>query len=351
MRPSWTLDQKADLSRQQAHRGDGIRRSRDSAHRQRSDRAIPGAGFVAVDLPISARAYAAPGAAHAERRRRGADREVRPDGQRGPVGIHHPHQRRHPVAEGQGVDRRGNHARRIRVRASTAQLPNREDRKKVMDAFFATFKTYERTMGVDSLFAAQTEPRLRQSAQVSRFDHALSGWRQYPRRGIRHADRADQRDAADTAPVLPPSRPDARRAQLHYYDIYPPLVHSDIKLPYDVGRTSRAGSGRAAGSRLCRRADLRPGPSLDGYLSAPAQAVRCAHGRLRLRRASVCADELQRRLRVGDHHRARMGTRHAFVSGQQGATVRHLRLPDLHRRNRVDVQRGASAEARAEDGW
>jgi oligoendopeptidase F len=25
-------------------------------------------------------------------------------------------------------------------------------------------------------------------------------------------------------------------AQLHYYDIYPPLVHSDIKLPFDVGR-------------------------------------------------------------------------------------------------------------------
>ena len=24
--------------------------------------------------------------------------------------------------------------------------------------------------------------------------------------------------------------------QLHYYDIYPPLVHSDIKLPFDVGR-------------------------------------------------------------------------------------------------------------------
>jgi len=28
------------------------------------------------------------------------------------------------------------------------ELPNRDDRKKVMDAFFATFKTYERTLGV-----------------------------------------------------------------------------------------------------------------------------------------------------------------------------------------------------------
>jgi oligoendopeptidase F len=29
---------------------------------------------------------------------------------------------------------------------------------------------------------------------------------------------------------------DAGVPQLHYYDIYPPLVHSDIKLPFDVGR-------------------------------------------------------------------------------------------------------------------
>ncbi len=116
------------------------------------------------------------------------------------------------------------------------ELPNRDDRKKVMDAFFATFKTYERTLGV-TLYS-----QLKQNAVYAKV-------RNYPDSITRSLDARNTpvavfdtliRETNATLPTL--HRYFRLRAKmlgvprLHYYDIYPPLVHSDVKLPFDVGR-------------------------------------------------------------------------------------------------------------------
>ena len=116
------------------------------------------------------------------------------------------------------------------------ELPNRDDRKKVMDAFFGTFKTYERTLGVD-LYS-----QLKQ-------DTVYAKVRKYPDSIARSLDRNnvpvgvfDTLIAQTNANLPTLYRYFRLRAkmlgvpQLHYYDIYPPLVHSDVKLPFDAGR-------------------------------------------------------------------------------------------------------------------
>jgi len=116
------------------------------------------------------------------------------------------------------------------------EAANRDDRKRVMDAFFATFKTYERTIGVN-LYS-----QLKQNAVYAKV-------RKYPDSISRALDRNKIpvvvfdtliRETNASLPTL--YRYFRLRAkmlgvpQLHYYDIYPPLVHGDFKLPYAQGR-------------------------------------------------------------------------------------------------------------------
>jgi oligoendopeptidase F len=111
------------------------------------------------------------------------------------------------------------------------EVPKREDRKRVMDAFFGVFKTYEQTLGV-TLYSQLKE------------DSVLAKVRKYPD-SITHAlDRnripgavMDTLIAQTDANLATLHRYFRLRAkmlgvpQLHYYDIYPPLLHSDIKFP------------------------------------------------------------------------------------------------------------------------
>jgi oligoendopeptidase F len=116
------------------------------------------------------------------------------------------------------------------------ETANRDDRKRVMDAFFATYKTYERTIGVN-LYS-----QLKQ-------DTVYAKVRKYPDSIGRALDRNDVPVAvfdtliAQTNANLPTLYRYFRlRAkllgveQLHYYDIYPPLVRGDYKFPYAKGR-------------------------------------------------------------------------------------------------------------------
>jgi oligoendopeptidase F len=116
------------------------------------------------------------------------------------------------------------------------EAQNRDDRKHVMDAFFGTYKTYERTIGVD-LYS-----QLKQNAVYSRV-------RKYPDSLTQALDRRSIPVAvldtliAQTNASLPTLhryfRLRARMlgvSQLHYYDIYPPLVKGDFKIPYAEGR-------------------------------------------------------------------------------------------------------------------
>lgn len=116
------------------------------------------------------------------------------------------------------------------------EIPNREDRKRVMDAFFGTFKTYEQTLGV-TLYSQLKE------------DAVLSKVRKYPDSITRVLDQEKIPVAvmdtliAQTNANLPTLHRYFRlRAkmlnvpQMQYYDIYPPLVHSDLKFPLATGK-------------------------------------------------------------------------------------------------------------------
>jgi oligoendopeptidase F len=111
------------------------------------------------------------------------------------------------------------------------EVPNRDDRQRVMDAFFGTYKNYEQTLGV-TLYSQLRE------------DAVLSKVRKYPDTITRVLDRdripvavIDTLIAQVNANLPTLHRYFRLRAkmlnvpQLHYYDVYPPLVHSDLKFP------------------------------------------------------------------------------------------------------------------------
>ncbi|WP_372524709.1 oligoendopeptidase F [Piscinibacter sp.] len=116
------------------------------------------------------------------------------------------------------------------------EAANRDDRKRVMDAFFATFRTYERTLGV-TLYS-----QLKQ-------DKVYSSVRKYPDSITRVLDDnripvavIDTLIAQTTANLPTLHRYFRLRAKMlgvkdmSYFDIYPPLVHGDFKFPLALGR-------------------------------------------------------------------------------------------------------------------
>lgn len=116
------------------------------------------------------------------------------------------------------------------------EATNRDDRKRVMDAFFGTFRTFEQSIGV--LLYAQ----LKQDAVYARV-------RNYPDSMARALDRSpvpvavlDALIAQARANLPTLHRYFRLRARLlgvdpmRYYDIYPPLVHGEYRYPYARGR-------------------------------------------------------------------------------------------------------------------
>jgi oligoendopeptidase F len=117
------------------------------------------------------------------------------------------------------------------------EVANREDRKQVMDAFFGTFKTYERTMGV-TLYS-----QLKQ-------DKVLASVRKYPDSATAALDRHNVPVAVldtlieQTRANLPTLHRYFRLRtrmlglqEMRYYDIYPPLVHGEqFKFPLEKGK-------------------------------------------------------------------------------------------------------------------
>ncbi|HEY4069892.1 MAG TPA: oligoendopeptidase F [Burkholderiaceae bacterium] len=111
------------------------------------------------------------------------------------------------------------------------EVANRDDRKRIMDAFFATFKTYERTFGV-TLYAQLKQDKVH--AEVRRYPDSIT-------RALdaRHVPVAviDTLIAQTNANLPTLHRYFRLRAkmlgvtEMAYYDIYPPLVHGDFKFP------------------------------------------------------------------------------------------------------------------------
>jgi oligoendopeptidase F len=110
-------------------------------------------------------------------------------------------------------------------------VPNRDDRKRVMDAFFGAFKTYERTMGV-TLYAQLKEDAV--VAKVRKYPDSITRALDANRVPVKVIDTLIAQTNANLPTLHRYFRLRAKMlgvAQMQYYDIYPPLVQSDIKFP------------------------------------------------------------------------------------------------------------------------
>jgi len=114
---------------------------------------------------------------------------------------------------------------------------NREDRKRVMETLFGTFKGYERTMGV-TFYAQMKQDKVH--ADVRRYPDSIS--RALDRNNVPVAV-VDTLIAQTNANLPTLHRYFRLRARMlglkdmHYYDIYPPLVHGEqFKFPLAMGK-------------------------------------------------------------------------------------------------------------------
>jgi oligoendopeptidase F len=111
------------------------------------------------------------------------------------------------------------------------ELPNRDDRKRVMDAFFGAFKTYERTAGV-TLYSQLKEDAV--FAKVRKYPDSITRALDANRLPVAVFDTLIAQTNANLPTLHRYFRLRARILgvpQMQYYDIYPPLVQSDIKFP------------------------------------------------------------------------------------------------------------------------
>jgi len=111
------------------------------------------------------------------------------------------------------------------------ELPNRDDRKRVMDAFFGTYKTYEQTLGV-TLYSQLKEDAV--VAKVRKYPDSIARVLDRDRMPIAVMDTLIAQANANLATLHRYFRLRAKMLnvpQMQYYDIYPPLVHSDLKFP------------------------------------------------------------------------------------------------------------------------
>jgi oligoendopeptidase F len=111
------------------------------------------------------------------------------------------------------------------------EAPNRDDRKRVMDAFFGAFKTYERTVGV-TLYSQLKEDSV--LARVRKYLDSITRALDANRLPVTVLDMLIAQTNANLPTLHRYFRLRAKMLgvpQMQYYDIYPPLVRSDIKFP------------------------------------------------------------------------------------------------------------------------
>ena len=233
---------------------------------------------------------------------------------------------------------------------STARVQNRADRKLVMDSFFGAMKQFEQTFG-STLYSSMKTDSV--NAKVHRYPDVITAAPRsatsMPGRGLRHARcPRPTPTSARCSVIFACARSSSASTDMHYYDIYPPLVKEDVKYSLDDAKPPHPRGRRAARSRLCRRHEERLRSSLDGRVPAAAQAVGRAHEPGGIRRAPLRARQLQRRLRGRDDRGARVGPRDCTtVLAEKAQPFTTANYSDLRRRDRVDLQRGVAAEAHA----
>jgi hypothetical protein len=229
------------------------------------------------------------------------------------------------------------------------EVSNRDDRKKVFDAFFGKFKEFESTFGT-TYYSSLKE------------DSVYAKVRKYPDSMTRALDGNNLPRAVYDALIKSTNEnlPTLHRyfrlrakmlgvSEMRYYDIYPPLISGGREYPIDEGVRMMVEAVAPLGPGIRRRNEEGPG-RIAGWTSTRAQeALRRAHGGRCVRRAPVPAHQLQRQLRVGFDHRARVGPRDAHLLLEQGAGLPERLVRDVRGGDRLHHQRSAAARLRAED--
>lgn len=124
---------------------------------------------------------------------------------------------------------------------------NRADRKAVFDTFWAKWREFERTMGValySQLKTAAVQRKLR------KYSTSIEASLDKDRLPLAVYDTLVAQANANLPTLHRYFRLRARMLgvqEMRYYDIYPPLVKSDLKFPYELGRQMMLESARPLG--------------------------------------------------------------------------------------------------------
>ena len=320
-----------------------VHRAGDSALPEGNDREVPGRRAAAEGLRVLPEGHRAPGGAHACPRPRRSCSPMRArsrEALRTPTAFIANADLPYPtVTLSDGKSVKLDQAAYNDLRA----LPNRADREKVMSAFFNALGGFSRTFGTTM------------NGEVQKVAF-LSKARKYPSALEWSLDAANIPTSVYTRLVDGVNRnlPVFHRYlklrkrmmgvdQLHYYDLYAPLV--GIGEP-DV--LARGGAEARAGRRRAARRRLSGGPAagvrraLDRSLPERRQALgRLLAGR-RVRRSPVHAAQLQRQVRRREHAGPRARPHDAELLLEQDAALSAGGLSDLRRGSRVHLQRGAA---------
>ncbi|MGN6526631.1 MAG: M3 family oligoendopeptidase, partial [Burkholderiaceae bacterium] len=109
-------------------------------------------------------------------------------------------------------------------------------RKLVMDSFFGTFKQYEHTMGV-TLYSQMKQDKV--YAELRHYPDSITAALDRDNVPVKVIDTLIAQTHANLPTLQRYFRLRARMLglpQMHYYDMYPPLVHGDIKFSLDQAK-------------------------------------------------------------------------------------------------------------------
>jgi oligoendopeptidase F len=116
------------------------------------------------------------------------------------------------------------------------EAANRDDRKRVMDAFFGTFKTYERSLGL-TLYSQLKEDKVH--SEIRKYPDSVTRSLDRKRLPVAVMDTLIAQTNANLGTLHRYFRLRARMLglpQMAYYDIYPPLVRTTEKFPLARGK-------------------------------------------------------------------------------------------------------------------
>ena len=181
---------------------------------------------------------------------------------------------------------------------------SREDRQKVMEAFFTALGKYRGTFGSVMNSNVQTSVFY---AHARNYETSLQASLDHPNIPVSVYSRLIEgvdRNLPTFHRYLKLRKRMMGLSELHYYDLYAPLVPAvDQEIS---GRRSRAQHSRSAGPArqgIRRGSEPRLHRALDRYVSNGRQDFRSLFEWLGLRRSSLHAAELQRQVRRHEHAR------------------------------------------------